>query len=190
MRRQLWCRVLPDCCKIDRLAGAEQVDAVASGSVIGSVILILGLTTAPSWRRADISFCALVVGRCDRFASRRPRPRKSRRPTRLQPLRLARQWTELSSHRLASRPVAGGARAPGRRRGWGNGGAQELAIFEAARLRSTAPCGAGDQDEFVAQQQLDHPPRSKEQLSGLPEQDYELTEQAQERRAGVVLGRV
>src|SRR6266436_4084656 len=74
MRRQLCRWVVPDCCEIDRLAGADQAGAAANGSVMGSVILILGLTTAPSWRRADISFCALVVGRCDRFASRRPRP--------------------------------------------------------------------------------------------------------------------
>src|SRR5229473_6744192 len=100
MRRQFWRRVPPDCCKIDTLADAEQVDAVANGSVTSSVILILGLAAAAGWRGPDISCSALVVGRCNRVASQRPQQRKNRRPTRLRPLRLARQLTELSSHRL------------------------------------------------------------------------------------------
>src|SRR6266851_8424426 len=39
-----------------------------------------GRAAAPSWRRADISFPALVVGRYYRLASRCPRQRKGRRP--------------------------------------------------------------------------------------------------------------
>src|SRR6266436_8525314 len=103
MRRELRSRVVPDCCKIDRLARAEQAGTMGDGPVVGSVTLILGPTAAPSRRGADISCSALVFGRPYCSTCRSPFPPRNRRPTRLQPLRLTPCWRELSTHRLASR---------------------------------------------------------------------------------------
>src|SRR6266436_5870252 len=180
MRRQFCPRVALDCCNIDRRAGTEHADAMANGNGLSHADLGADSRPelAPGGHQFFCSCCRTVL------SLRTAAPAAAKEPT-TDPIAAAATGSAGDGAVQSSAGKSGPSPAAPARWGVSAGGG----MVRPKSWRFAARRGAGDRKEFVAQEKLHHPRRSKEQL-GLPVRDDETTEPAQERRAGIVLRRV